>query len=627
MKTANSYSAISNGTSLPSPYGLLYFRSDLPVTFAPAGGEFTIDAARRLGTVALGGDLDLSAAGGPVEFALRIIHEPVHFLYEHTIENVYSADGLIPLVGQIPAQPSLLTIDDLNNSKVYGAAYQFLLNNKAIFGFSASEISSVQASLLPKAREVYNKYFVYSYAETFSLIKSGDPSVNLSLTADQLQALTRLNFTIEQARLDSSGQREREQVKEGGQPLFFPDGTSPAMRVVTDTKRGKILIYKEPPGLKTKAEKDAAKADINNYSLNPELDTLWIRQQRDEYKNITSQIDSIRKSDLDQDTKDILIGEILKDAVEEAINQNPDIFVLKGEIDGFLDRVYDILGENLFEFDGAQLGLALGSVLGKRITSNPFGQIAASGVLSTALGALGEALDGGKSTTNFLANGIDGLFDEALENIKGAGIGALSSYLTAELISALGVDGLAAELGTSFGSAALGQIINNIVQLAQGIKVVEGTGEKLTAFSGINATFVASIAASYVGGKLASTIKTFDNVGGQIGSAVGSAYGSYVAGAILASGPLSVPVIAAAVIAVAFWQLVGGLIGSVFGGTPRSGADVLWDEDQSQFIVTNVYSRKGGSKEAAQQLADAVSSGLNAILTATDSTPLHPEMV
>jgi hypothetical protein len=277
------------------------------------------------------------------------------------------------------------------------------------------------------------------------------------------------------------------------------------------------------------------------------------------------------------------------------------------------------------ELDGRQLGLALGSVLGKRITSDPVGQIVASAALGTVLGAIGEFIDvkgfNGTPSTNFLGHGAKGLGKEFLKNLEGAGIGALSSYLTAELINAVGIKGELGVITNSLASAALTKIVTNLLIIERGGAAAEG----VTTFSGVG-TAVVSAAASYLGSKLASAIYKPDNVGGQIGSAVGAAYGGFVATAILATG-LNPVTFLAAVAVVAFWQVVGGLIGSIFGGTPRSGADLSWDADKREFITTNVWSRKGGSKDDARKLADAAGISLNAVFAATGSTLLNPSAV
>jgi Ca2+-binding RTX toxin-like protein len=312
-------------------------------------------------------------------------------------------------------------------------------------------------------------------------------------------------------------------------------------------------------------------------------------------------------------------------------------------------KVIQSIGDGIQEIDAAQIGTALGTVLGRRITSDPFGQIVGSGILSTALGAVGEFIETeifhGKATTNFLHHGIDGFAKNVLANIEGAGIGALSSYLTAELVHAIGLNGVPGEIANSAGGAVVSQILTNI------LPNVSGAAPAKSPFVGVNQALFVNAIGSYIGTKLASEIKTFDTVGGQIGSAVGSIAGGFAATAALASIAVSEavagaaasasifanaavlaaanPVLAVAVVAVVvlFTTLFGGLIGSIFGGTPRSGADVEWDPDSDEFITTNIYSRKGGSKDAARSLADAVGNNFNSVLSAAGATLLAPETV
>lgn len=305
----------------------------------------------------------------------------------------------------------------------------------------------------------------------------------------------------------------------------------------------------------------------------------------------------------------------------------------------FIDGVY----AGVQVIDGAQIGLALGSVLGKRISDNAFGEIAASGTLSTVLGAVGEYIDvnllNGTRSTEILNNGIEGFGNALFNNIKGAGVGALSSYLTAELVSALGINAIPGEVANSVGGSVLNKVLTNLSSPST-------IGDP---FSGVNGTLIVNAVGSYLGSKLASEIKTFDNVGGQIGSAVGGIYGGFASTAGLAAangfavggatiGSIATnaaifaaanPVAAVAIVAavIAFNTLLGGLIGSIFGGTPRSGADAAWDEIKGEFVVANVYSRKGGSKDAARELAGAVANNLNAILSATGAVLVEPSSV
>ncbi len=301
---------------------------------------------------------------------------------------------------------------------------------------------------------------------------------------------------------------------------------------------------------------------------------------------------------------------------------------------GFLEAFGDAVLGGVTNLDVGQLGLALGSVLGSRITSNTFGQIVASGTLSTVLGAVGEFIDvnllDGAPSTAILNKGVESFGDTLLSNIEGAGIGALSSYLTAELVKAVGLTGVPGEVANSLGGAAVSQIIYNSLHIGDKFIVnVNGVDVVKTRelFSQVGPTLIASAAASYLGSKLGRAIYSPETVGGQIGSAVGSAYGSFVGANILAVSGLNPVTFAAAVAVVAIFTVVGGLIGSVFGGTPRSGADASWDAAKNEFVVANVYSRKGGSKDAAQSLANAASGNFNAVLTASGATLLDPGAV
>ncbi|HEX8125722.1 MAG TPA: cadherin domain-containing protein [Allosphingosinicella sp.] len=310
--------------------------------------------------------------------------------------------------------------------------------------------------------------------------------------------------------------------------------------------------------------------------------------------------------------------------------------------------------------DGAQLGLALGSVLGKRITDNPFGQVVASAAFSTVLGAVGEFIDvnilHGTPSTAILADGFDSIGATFLSQIKSGGIGAISSFLTAELFSAVGLGGLPGQFGQTIASAYLGAVINNLPALVNGAKtfgeVFNGVRDAQGNLIQAGAINLPSLIGSFIGSRLANEVHQFQSVGGQIGSAAGTIYGGFAAGATLsslgiaagmgatASGGTSAalaaaqfaaahPVLAIAIVAAIVFvdTLLGGAIGSLFSGTPRSGADASWDESKGEFVVTNIYSRKGGSKEHAKALAGAAAYNFNSVLHSAGSVLLDPGAV
>lgn len=285
-------------------------------------------------------------------------------------------------------------------------------------------------------------------------------------------------------------------------------------------------------------------------------------------------------------------------------------------------------------FDFVNAGEILGTVIGNRLANGD----ALTGVLySAALKTLGSnlgdvlnaAIFGSSTDTHDIVTTVfDGIGSEFLQNLKSAGIGAVSSFLTAELVNAIGLKGFAGELANTAGSAVIGQIASNLITM------LGSNVQKVTVFSNVGAA-LGNAAGSFVGVKLAGLIWQPDTIGGQIGAAVGSSLGSIVAtqGAIGAalSKTLSFLGSAAGPVGVAIGAfvgfLLGGLIGSIFGGTPRSGADAAWDATMNEFVVANVWSRKGGSRDTARSLAGSVADTLNNFISATGGTLLNPMAV
>ena len=272
------------------------------------------------------------------------------------------------------------------------------------------------------------------------------------------------------------------------------------------------------------------------------------------------------------------------------------------------------LGINFSEI-GGELGARLGARLAAK--SGVVGRTVSSTFFDTLGTSLGRAVDGvvigDLSVGKAVSNGFKSFPSDFLSNLKTAGIGAVSSYLTAELVSGLGVDGFAGELLNSVGSAAIATIIGNISNLGK----LAADGTKITVFKNVDG-MLASAAGAALGAKLANSIVRFKSVGGQLGASIGASIGNIVAGKIIGNaiaGPLGEFIGSA--VGTFIGTIVGGVIGSIFGGTPRSGADVEFDAASGRFTVDNVYSRKGGSKDAARSVAGAVAETFNTVLEAT----------
>ena len=276
------------------------------------------------------------------------------------------------------------------------------------------------------------------------------------------------------------------------------------------------------------------------------------------------------------------------------------------------------INNNPIGIEFSDVGGALGQQLGYRIAgNNAILGIATSAVLQTVGDNLGDVLDGiigNQSTNDATRDAFSTLDAELLGNLKAAGIGALSSFLTAELVDLLGVNGFAGEAINTGAGAVIGQVLSNIAG-----------GDAL--FQDVNPALVGNAIGSFLGTKLASEVISFDTIGGQIGAAVGSSVASAGLGVLFAKkftalGGFAGPLGAFAGAFLGF--IIGGLIGSIFGGTPRAGADTVWNEEEGRFVVANAYSRKGGSKETAEALASSAAQTFNLVLEATGSRLDNP---
>ena len=291
--------------------------------------------------------------------------------------------------------------------------------------------------------------------------------------------------------------------------------------------------------------------------------------------------------------------------------------VLKDDIKAFAASK-----EGLLDF--ADVGQILGSQLSRTLPiKDPWVRIGASTAIGSLLTNIGQTLDlVGSKTVNGVALNAGQAFNEAFKDlgsdIARAGTGAVSSYLVGNLLSELGLKGFTRDAAVAFAGPTLGQIAYNILSNASNLSNASWK-------DGLTSGFFATAAASFLGTKLADAVFKFDSLTGQIGASVGAAVGTVVATKIfkasLASGnPYA---IAASAVIVAVSQLLGGLIGSLFGAT-TSSATVGWDGAEQGFRVTNVSSRRGGSRDAARQIAGSVAEALNVVIQETQAKLLVP---
>jgi Ca2+-binding RTX toxin-like protein len=289
-----------------------------------------------------------------------------------------------------------------------------------------------------------------------------------------------------------------------------------------------------------------------------------------------------------------------------------------GLLDALVQRV---------EIPASQLASFFASSLMRTLPiKDPLAKMAVGTVLGAAAGAIGHAIDLARDEGKGIVEAyrhIDEAFKDFDASLVNAGVGAISSYLTGQLIGDLVEDEATAEVLSAFAGPAIGQIAYNLMHAsdylnALGEVVPQGTvgAVKRGWSSGLNVQFFGTIAATYIGGKLADVIWTPDSVYGQIGSSLGEAFGAIQAALLIAGGPTNPLFYVAAAARVVLYKLIGGLIGSMFGAS-KSSATISWSEQENDFVITDVNAKRGGSKDGARNLAESIVGGLQSVVQAT----------
>lgn len=311
---------------------------------------------------------------------------------------------------------------------------------------------------------------------------------------------------------------------------------------------------------------------------------------------------SLKLVGADKDNASLELKSVIKKTAQGAIEKSREVKVfVKGEQPRLVDTA------SLAEVFGANIARVAG--IHDPLAASLFG--AAVGTVARNIAEEAGGILNSRGTPGFENFGDD---------LQVSAVGALSSFLTGQLIDVLGVDGFAGQALQSGTGAIIGNIAQNI---AAGRAAFEGV---------VNVTQIANAFGSFVGTKLATELVGADTVGqgiiGSIGSAVGSivgqvaipipvlgaAIGSFVgqvAGTLIAKDP----VVAFVLFGVPGLALFGlGKLLDAIVGTPRSGADVTWDSETKQFEVANVWSKSGGSKSAAYQAAQSAASLYNNVI-------------
>ncbi|GAB5457604.1 MAG: hypothetical protein Hens3KO_06340 [Henriciella sp.] len=302
----------------------------------------------------------------------------------------------------------------------------------------------------------------------------------------------------------------------------------------------------------------------------------------------------------------------------------------------------------------AQIGRYLGSTIGRLISSGDVIEDTAKSVVITSIALnIGQALEQGlygaiAPVRVNIVNGIEqahgevwGDFGEDFSDIaQGAAVGLASSYLTAELMSALGAEGFGADFASNITGSVLSEVLSETTGIGDGVSGVfqnfEGdVSENLVdSLSGINyGVTVVSAIGSYLGSTLAAEIVEPRTTAGAVFAATGAAIGTGVAVGAWASwnavaaaqvfGQLLPSLGFKALLALtgvgAFVGfIIGALIGNLFGSSkpkiPEADAETELNFTTGYYQVGDVSSQNGGNEELARNMAEVARDTLNGLI-------------
>jgi Ca2+-binding RTX toxin-like protein len=317
--------------------------------------------------------------------------------------------------------------------------------------------------------------------------------------------------------------------------------------------------------------------------------------------------------------------------------------------------------------NAAQIGEIFGSQLGSLIAGeNPFAQVLAGSALAAILGNIGGAIayfnsdDFDGENPDSLTEELDDIdvpeFSNFFTILKGQATGAISSFLTAELGEALGLEGFGGQLFSTVANRTIGYVLNTVVD-----NIVKNGAGTLDIFATFKAeqliTNLEFGIGSMVGGYLARQFVDIDSQAAAIGASLGQAIGTFV-GTSIASGftsaitagsvagiegmlagigasfaealGLTVAATASSVgtlastlgaflipgIGAFIGVIIGSLLGSLFGKkeVPRAEGEVEINFEEGRYYLERVFSKDGGSKELAREMAEASRDILNGYL-------------
>ncbi|MBO6696818.1 MAG: hypothetical protein JJ931_15535, partial [Henriciella sp.] len=363
------------------------------------------------------------------------------------------------------------------------------------------------------------------------------------------------------------------------------------------------------------------------------------------------------------------------------------------------DHVADVLGQQIIHEDGSKerklfafdeemaarlytlpnMGRALGSMIGNVLFDSTVEKLVGVPILSSVGARLGSLLNAGLDPSLEIEDVLDlslsSLATEFAQGLVGEVIGTVSSFLTAEIMSVLGVEGTAGEILETGVSSAVSVAFDNVLagrSWALGFTPetfwLDGGTERIVTDDAILEVegvrglghVAANAIASYFGNKLGNALvspnnetaaklssiassfgsylgKPFGPIGHGVGSFIGSTWGAAIGNAndtgrvvgvwstvratqfaynfLNASGALAAgPLGAAILIGMAIGTIVASLFGKRKPKIPSADAETVLNFSTGYYEVGAVNSQHGGNEDLVRSMSEAARDSLNGVI-------------
>ncbi|KYG21651.1 hypothetical protein SE92_16435 [Bradyrhizobium sp. AT1] len=260
------------------------------------------------------------------------------------------------------------------------------------------------------------------------------------------------------------------------------------------------------------------------------------------------------------------------------------------------------------------LALTFGSAIGRAIAgNNQFAQLAAGTVLGAIGKTLGQVLNSNLSGDAATALQLTSVFNTFGINVASAGAGAVASFLVAELGTALGLDGYGAQLFNASVGAFAGNIASQAVQYGFGIiETINWSGAFSSAGAGLGGALGSLLATQIVHAQTEAGA-----IGGQIAGAVGAAIGTVLAQGLGLALNFLLPGIGSLL-----GTILGTFLGDLFGSKPHPYATDLIAPTSGGYVSSVYITQDQGNIDVSNAMASAVTSQVNAYLTAVNGASI-----